>query len=112
MCCLDVHSCNLFAFLSHLCSEKSNSSRRASAANRSRIAKHSAELVKEMSKVGAKVMKITGVKNNGSTVSVLAMGSNSLLVVLDGCARSLHDAVCVVRCLVKKWFVNFNRGSQ
>ena len=71
-----------------------------------------AELVKEMSKVGAKVVKITGVKNNGSTVSVLAVGSNSLLVVLDGCARILHDAVCVVRCLVKKWFVNFNRGSQ
>lgn len=59
-----------------------------------------ADLVDEVSKAGAKVVKITGVKNRGKTVSVLAMGSNSL--VLEECERSLHDALCVVRCLVKK----------
>lgn len=59
-----------------------------------------AELVDETSHAGAKVVKITGVKNKGKTVSILAMGSNSL--VLEECERSLHDALCVVRCLVKK----------
>jgi T-complex protein 1 subunit delta len=45
-------------------------------------------------------VKITGVKNRGRTVSILAMGSNNLVV--EECERSLHDALCVVRCLVKK----------
>lgn len=39
----------------------------------------------------------------GGTVSILAMGSNQL--VLDETERSLHDALCVVRCLVKKRYV-------
>ncbi|THH10793.1 hypothetical protein EW145_g1072 [Phellinidium pouzarii] len=60
----------------------------------------SAELVEETSKAGAKFVKITGVRNPGRTVSVLAMGGNSL--VLEENERSLHDALCVVRCLVKK----------
>ena len=60
----------------------------------------SAELVEETSKQGAKIVKISGVKNKGRTVSILAMGSNNL--VLEECERSLHDALCVVRCLVKK----------
>ena len=59
-----------------------------------------AELVEETSKAGAKIVKITGVKNPGRTVSILAMGANSL--VLEENERSLHDALCVVRCLVKK----------
>ncbi|KAI0636738.1 t-complex protein 1 [Trametes polyzona] len=59
-----------------------------------------ADLVEETTHAGAKVVRITGVKNRGRTVSVLAMGSNSL--VLEECERSLHDALCVVRCLVKK----------
>ena len=59
-----------------------------------------ADLVEETSDSGVKVVRITGVKNPGRTVSVLAMGSNSL--VLEECERSLHDALCVVRCLVKK----------
>lgn len=59
-----------------------------------------AELVDETSEAGAKVVRITGVKNRGRTVSILAMGSNNL--VLEECERSLHDALCVVRCLVKK----------
>ncbi|OBZ69309.1 T-complex protein 1 subunit delta [Grifola frondosa] len=59
-----------------------------------------ADLVEESSNNGAKVVRITGVKNRGRTVSILAMGSNNL--VLEECERSLHDALCVVRCLVKK----------
>lgn len=59
-----------------------------------------ADLVDEVEQAGAKVVKITGVKNQGRTVSVLCMGANSL--VLEESERSLHDALCVVRCLVKK----------
>ena len=64
-----------------------------------------ADLVDEVSKAGTRVVKITGVKNMGRTVSILAMGGNSL--VLEECERSLHDALCVVRCLVKKRLVSF-----
>ncbi|EMD38300.1 hypothetical protein CERSUDRAFT_113467 [Gelatoporia subvermispora B] len=59
-----------------------------------------ADLVEESSNSGVKVVRVTGVKNPGRTVSILATGSNSL--VLEECERSLHDALCVVRCLVKK----------
>ena len=34
------------------------------------------------------------------TCSILVRGSNQL--VLDEAERSIHDALCVVRCLVKK----------
>jgi len=59
-----------------------------------------ADLVDEVSENGVKVVKITGVKNRGRTVSILATGANNLVV--DESERSLHDALCVVRCLVKK----------
>lgn len=49
---------------------------------------------------GAKVVKVTGVKHAGKTVSIICTGANSL--VLEESERSLHDALCVVRCLVKK----------
>ena len=58
------------------------------------------DLVEETSQSGTKIVKITGVKNRGKTVSILAMGSNS--IVMEECERSLHDALCVIRCLVKK----------
>jgi len=48
------------------------------------------------------VFKITGVPNHAKTVSILCRGSNQL--VIDEAERSLHDALCVVRSLVK------NRG--
>lgn len=61
----------------------------------------SAELVEEISLGGAsKVTKITGVAHPGRTVSLLVRGSNRL--VLDETERSLHDALCVVRSIVKK----------
>jgi len=59
-----------------------------------------ADLVEENSESDVKVVRITGIKNRGKTVSVLVMGGNHL--VADECERSLHDALCVVRCLVKK----------
>ena len=59
-----------------------------------------AELIDETSQAGAKVVRITGVKNQGKTVSVIATGANQL--VLEESERSLHDAFSVVRCLVKK----------
>lgn len=49
---------------------------------------------------GSKVVKITGVPNNNTTVSILCRGSNQLL--LDECDRSLRDALCVVRSIVKR----------
>jgi len=59
-----------------------------------------ADLVDEVNKSGAKVVRISGIKNPGRTVSVLCTGANAL--TLDESERSLHDALCVVRCLVKK----------
>ncbi|KAF8623503.1 hypothetical protein AX15_006286 [Amanita polypyramis BW_CC] len=59
-----------------------------------------ADLVEEASESGVKVVRITGIRNRGKTVSILVMGSNNLVV--EECERSLHDALCVVRCLVKK----------
>lgn len=45
------------------------------------------------------VFKITGVPKDAKTLSVLVRGSNQL--VIDEADRSLHDALCVVRSLVK-----------
>ena len=59
-----------------------------------------AELFEEAESSGAKIVKITGMKNAGKTVSVICRGANSL--VLEESDRSLHDALCVIRCLVKK----------
>lgn len=43
---------------------------------------------------------MTGVKSQGRTATVLLRGSNKL--VLEEAERSLHDALCVIRCLVHK----------
>ena len=45
-----------------------------------------------------KVFKITGLKES-KTVSILVRGSNPL--VIDEADRSLHDALCVIRSLIK-----------
>ena len=61
----------------------------------------SAGLVEEVSAGGSsKIVKVTGCPNDAKTVSILLRGSNQL--VLDEAHRSLHDALCVVRALVKK----------
>jgi len=60
-----------------------------------------AALVEEVAFGGdRKIVKMTGCPNQGKTVSILLRGSNQL--VLDEAERSLHDALCVVRALVKK----------
>lgn len=59
-----------------------------------------ADLVEEVSSGNNKFVKITGIQNQGRTVSVVVRGSNKL--VLEEADRSIHDALCVVRCLVKK----------
>lgn len=46
------------------------------------------------------IKQITGIANPGKTVTVLIRGSNKL--VLEEADRSIHDALCVIRCLVKK----------
>merc|ERR1711988_1945612 len=62
-----------------------------------------AELMEEVTlSDGAKVLKCTGVPKENKTLTVFLRGSNGLVV--DETERSLHDALCVVRCLVK------NRG--
>jgi T-complex protein 1 subunit delta len=66
-----------------------------------------ADLVEEDGE--AKVVKITGVPNTGKTVSVLVRGSNML--VLEEADRSIHDALCVIRCLVKKKFLIAGGGA-
>ena len=60
-----------------------------------------ANLVEECSVGGdKKVIKVTGCPVQNKTVSILVRGSN--LLVLEEAERSLHDALCVVRALVKK----------
>ncbi|KAJ4297228.1 T-complex protein 1 subunit delta [Collariella sp. IMI 366227] len=60
----------------------------------------SADLVEEVQSSGSRMVKVTGTRSAGKTVSVVVRGANSL--ILDEAERSLHDALCVVRCLVKK----------
>ncbi|GJQ82363.1 hypothetical protein Trydic_g432 [Trypoxylus dichotomus] len=59
-----------------------------------------AELVEEVGFSGSRMVKITGSQNIGKTVTLLVRGSNKL--VLEEAERSIHDALCVVRCLVRK----------
>lgn len=62
----------------------------------------SADLIEEIESAGSKIVKITGVSSKATkpTVSVVVRGAN--LLVLDEAERSIHDALCVVRCLVKE----------
>ncbi|KAI3832283.1 hypothetical protein MKX03_009327 [Papaver bracteatum] len=58
---------------------------------------------------GGKIVKITGIKDMGRTTNVLVRGSNQL--VLDEAERSLHDALCVIRCLVNKRYLIAGGGA-
>jgi T-complex protein 1 subunit delta len=57
-------------------------------------------VVEEGSGGSNKIVKVLECPNQGQTVSILLRGSNGL--VLEEADRSLHDALCVVRALVKK----------
>ena len=59
-----------------------------------------ADLIEEVQSSGSRIVKVTGVKSAGQTVSIVCRGANAL--ILDEAERSLHDALCVIRCLVKK----------
>lgn len=68
-----------------------------------------ADLIEEDNASGARFVKITGVRSTAAsaspnapsrTVSLVVRGANPL--ILDEAERSLHDAHCVIRCLVKK----------
>mmetsp|Transcript_23569 Transcript_23569/g.21443 ORF Transcript_23569/g.21443 Transcript_23569/m.21443 type:complete len:527 (+) Transcript_23569:25-1605(+) len=71
----------------------------------------SCALAEEVSVAGgsSKVVKFTGIVNMGKTITVLMRGTNKL--VLDEADRSLHDALCVVRSLVKKRYLIAGGGS-
>jgi len=59
-----------------------------------------ADLVEEISIGGGnKVVTITGCQTAAKTCSILVQGSNKLLA--EEAERSIHDALCVIRCLVK-----------
>jgi T-complex protein 1 subunit delta len=63
-----------------------------------------AKLVEETSSGSEnKLVKVTGCPPQAKTVSILLRGSNQL--VLEEAERSLHDALCVVRALVKHRFL-------
>jgi T-complex protein 1 subunit delta len=66
----------------------------------------SADLVQEVLIGGGRMVKVTGmpvVPGVVTTASVLLRGSNKL--VLAEAERSLHDALCVIRCLVQRPFL-------
>ncbi|KAH3746001.1 T-complex protein 1 subunit delta [Pelomyxa schiedti] len=63
-----------------------------------------AELVEEVAiSEDSKIVKVTGVAPTVKTVSILVRGANRLIV--DEAERSLHDALCVVRSLVRVKFL-------
>ncbi|TRY63604.1 hypothetical protein TCAL_02099 [Tigriopus californicus] len=68
-----------------------------------------ADLVEEQMSGPSKFVKVTGIAHQGRTVSVIMRGSNKL--VLEEADRSLHDALCVIRCLVKKKFLIAGGGA-
>lgn len=52
---------------------------------------------------GSRIVKVTGIKGPVQTVSIVVRGANEQ--ILDEAERSLHDAQCAIRCLVKKKYV-------
>merc|ERR1711997_1148643 len=69
----------------------------------------SAEMVEEIQTGSSKCVKITGMATPGKTCSVIIRGSNKLM--LEEADRSIHDALCVIRYLVKKRFLIAGGGA-
>ena len=69
----------------------------------------SAELVEEVQTGASKTVRVTGIAKPGATVSIVIRGSNKLMI--EEAHRSLHDALCVIRCLVKKRFIISGGGA-
>jgi len=70
----------------------------------------SAKVVEQLDTGESKLVVMRGVPNSGKTVTVLLRGTNEL--ILDEAARSLHDALCVIRSLVKKKAVLIGGGAS
>jgi len=68
-----------------------------------------AKLVEEIHGASGGLVKVTGVPNPGKTVTIIVRGSNKL--VLDEAERSIHDALCVIRSLVKQKFLIAGGGA-
>lgn len=68
-----------------------------------------AKLAEEVFTSEGRVLKVTGVKNPGKTCTLFVRGSNKLM--LEEADRSIHDALCVVRCLVKERFLIAGGGG-
>lgn len=68
-----------------------------------------ADLVEEVSIGVSRIVKVTGIPNMGRTATVVVRGSNKL--VLEEADRSLHDALCVIRCLVQRPFLIAGGGA-
>ncbi|KAJ2942564.1 hypothetical protein O0L34_g2032 [Tuta absoluta] len=58
------------------------------------------DLVEEVNEPSGKYIKMTGCAGGGKTVSVLVRGSSG--AVAAEAARSLHDALCAVRCVARR----------
>jgi len=70
----------------------------------------SASLVEEVGNGDeGKVVKVTGITTPHKTVSIVVKGSNKLM--LDEAERSIHDSLCVIRCLVKRKFLIAGGGA-
>ena len=62
---------------------------------------HEAHIMSTGLQVGnSKIVKVSGIQSKGRTATMLLRGSNKL--VLEEAERSVHDALCVIRCLVQK----------
>lgn len=57
----------------------------------------------------SRVVKFTGIENMGQTITILMRGSTKL--TLDEADRSIHDALCVVRSIVKKRYMIAGGGA-
>lgn len=57
----------------------------------------------------SRVVKMTGIEKMGQTITILMRGSTKL--TLDEADRSIHDALCVVRSLVKKRYMIAGGGA-
>merc|ERR1719422_30748 len=69
----------------------------------------SVDLIEEQQVGVSKYIKFIGAATQGRTVSLILRGSNKLM--LEEADRSLHDALCVIKCLVKKKYLIAGGGA-
>ena len=67
------------------------------------------DLIEEQQVGVSKYIKFSGAATQGRTVSLILRGSNKLM--LEEADRSLHDALCVIKCLVKKKYLIAGGGA-